>query len=302
MQFCPLSDILMHSFREFYATLRLSVYGTLKYMWDKILHKWLKVPYTLHVHEFRTPKRPKATILLLHGIGNSWKTWEKVADKMPSDVRVIAVDLLGFGSSPKPTWKIYRVKDQADSIITTLLRKGLFGPVIIVGHSLGSLVGVEMARRYPLTVRSLVLCSPPFYRPIGTGKRPHPETVLRQIYQYAIRNPGNSGKILKLVAKHKLSPDPGYVMDEAGILTFLATLDASIVNQQSLDEAVKLKQPTTIIYGKLDPLIVEKNIKYVAKQNPRVKLEPILYVGHDMNAPYRAKIVSLVRETIDSLV
>lgn len=270
-------------------------------MWDKIIHKWLKVPYTLHVHEFRTSKRPKATILLLHGIGNSWKTWEKVADKLPSDVRVIAVDLLGFGSSPKPTWKIYRVKDQADSIITTLLRKGLFGPVIIVGHSLGSLVGVEMARRYPLTVRSLVLCSPPFYRPIGTGKRPHLETILRQIYQYAIRNPGNSAKILKLVAKHKLSPDPGYVMDEAGILTFLATLDASIVNQQSLNEAIKLKQPTTIIYGKLDPLIVEKNIKYVARQNPRVKLEPILYVGHDMNAPFRTKIIQTVKVTIDKL-
>lgn len=271
-------------------------------MWDRIIHKWLKVPYTLHVHEFRAPKRPRATVLLLHGIGNSWKTWEKVADKLPGDVRVVAVDLLGFGTSPKPSWKTYHTRDQADSLITTLLRKGLFGPVIIVGHSLGSLVGVEMARRYPVTVRALLLCSPPFYRQAIDSKRPNPEKVLRQIYNLAIRNPGNSGKILKLIAKHKLSPDPGYAMDREGILTFLATLDASIVNQRSFLDAVKLKQPTTIVYGKLDPLIVEKNIKYVAKQNPHVKLEPIVYVGHDMNAPYRAKIVSLVRETIDSLV
>lgn len=268
-------------------------------MWDRLIHKYLKIPYILHVHEFRSPKHARATVLLIHGIGASWKTWEQTAANLPKDIRVIAVDLLGFGASPKPSWKAYDVKDQTDSIITTLLRRGLFGPVIIVGHSLGALVAVEMARRYPLTVRSLILVSPPFYRPQAVEKFYYPEKSLRRLYQIAIDNPGNSAKILRLAAKRKLWPDPGYTMDEAGTLTFLATLNAAIVNQQSITHAEKLKQNTKIIYGKLDPLVIESNLKSIAKHNPRISLQPVSYATHEIRDALLTNILTATKDAVD---
>lgn len=269
-------------------------------MWQKFFHKWLKAPYILHRHTFRSPKHPKATVLLLHGIGNSWKSWETIAAQLPRGARIVAIDLLGFGSSPKPNWKTYNVKDQADSIITTLLKDGLFGPIIVVGHSLGSLVAVELARRYPYSVKSLVLCSPPFYRPRNDEKFYHPERTLRWLYKLIHDNPVQSSKILQAIDEKKLWPDPGFVIDEAGTVTFLTTLDAAIINQTSLGDATKLKQPIRVIYGKLDPFIVEANIKQLAKHNPHVKLTVLPYAGHEVRGGFVAHIVNAVTEGLNN--
>lgn len=269
---------------------------------DRFIHKWLKVPYSLHVHEYHRPKNPRATVLMIHGIGNSWKTWQNIAPQLPRDVRVLAVDLLGFGSSPKPDWITYNAKVQADSIITTLLRKGLFGPVIIVGHSLGSLVAVELARRYPFTVKSLVLCSPPFYRPRSKEKFFHPERRLRQLYGILERNPMSSSKILKFADKYNLWPDPGFNIDEAGALTFLATLNAAIVNQTSFEDALKLHLQAHIISGKLDPLIVERNIRYLAKHNPKIHHTSLPFVAHDISKPYATRITAAIVDALDGRI
>lgn len=266
---------------------------------DRFVHKWLKVPYRLHIHEYHRPKNPRATVLMIHGIGNSWKTWQNIAPQLPPDVRVMAIDLLGFGSSPKPDWITYNAKVQADSIITTLLRKGLFGPVVIVGHSLGSLVAVELARRYPFTVKSLVLCSPPFYRPMSKERFFHPERRLRQLYGILERNPMSSSKILQFADKYKLWPDPGFSIDEAGALTFLATLNAAIVNQTSFEDALKLHLPTHIISGKLDPLIVERNIRYLAKHNPNIRHTSLPFVAHDINKSYATRITRAIIDTLN---
>jgi len=219
---------------------------------------------------------------------------------MPADVRVIAIDLLGFGDSPKPHWQTYSARTQVDCIATTLLRNGIFGPIVVVGHSLGSLVAVEFARRYPQTIKSLILCSPPFYRPSAKEKFYHPEAFLRRFYRILHDNPIQTSKLLQIADERHLWPDPGYSMDEAGTLTFLATLDASIVNQTSLDDAIKLRQPILVVYGKLDPFIVEKNIKYLAKNNSRVSLMMLPLAAHDMRSDYTIALVRALVATLDA--
>jgi len=269
-------------------------------MFSTLVHKWLKVPYLLNLHVFNNPRHPRATVLLIHGIGASWRTWERIAPKLPTDVRVIAIDLLGFGDSPKPHWKTYDVRTQVDSIATTLLRKGIFGPIFIVGHSLGSLVSVELARRYPQTIKSLVLCSPPFYIPTSKEKFYHPEAFLRRFYRMLHNNPIQTAQLLKIADERRLWPDPGYSMDEAGTMTFLATLDAAIVNQTSIDEAIELKLPILVIYGKLDPFIIEKNIKYLAKHNSHVALTTLPYAAHDMRGGYITTLARAITATLDA--
>lgn len=48
-------------------------------MWDAVVHRYLHVPYRLHIYSDKQVSRPKATVLLLHGIGNSGKAaWRSV--------------------------------------------------------------------------------------------------------------------------------------------------------------------------------------------------------------------------------
>ena len=65
--------------------------------------------------------------------------------------------MLGFGQSPRPQWAVYDAKTQARSVIATLLKLRFSTPLTIVGHSLGALVAIEMALRYPLLVKKLFL-------------------------------------------------------------------------------------------------------------------------------------------------
>ena len=97
-------------------------------MLNTIIHRWLRVPYTLNIYANRRVKRPKATVLFLHGIGNSGAAWQEVIDRLPSDIRVISIDLLGFGKSSRPNHATYNATTQARAVIATLLRAYLQSP------------------------------------------------------------------------------------------------------------------------------------------------------------------------------
>ncbi len=101
--------------------------------------------------------RPEADpIVLLHGGGLTAHTWDLTCLALSGSHRCIAVDLRGHGDSEWSPAMHYDVEDHlADtwSVITSL---GL-GRSIVVGHSLGGMVGLALAARHPDAVRGLVL-------------------------------------------------------------------------------------------------------------------------------------------------
>lgn len=72
-------------------------------MLDVILHKWLRIPYALNVYSNRRVKRARASVLFIHGIGNSGAAWKQVVNKLPDDINIMTIDLLGVGKSPHPS-------------------------------------------------------------------------------------------------------------------------------------------------------------------------------------------------------
>jgi pimeloyl-ACP methyl ester carboxylesterase len=263
-------------------------------MWDMFVHRWLRVPYTLYVTTDRKVKRPKATVVFIHGIGHSGSVWKEAIAQLPNDVRIISVDLLGFGQSPKPHWAIYDVRLQAKMFIATVLRLRINGPMIMVGHSLGALVSVEIARRYPLLVKSLILCSPPFYRPDPSAKRllPHSDQILKDIYKAIHKRPDQFVKISKLAVKYGLV-NKSFNVTSDDVHSYMGALEASIINQRSFSDAMRLKKPMHIIHGALDPVVIAKNLKLLAKHNSSVKLNMII-AGHELRGPYIPAIVKAV--------
>ena len=91
------------------------------------------------------------TILFLHG-GNvaGWMWGQQV--RAFDDYRMLVPDLPGFGESNALAWE--SVGATAEYVTASLDR-----PVHVVGLSLGSSVGIELAARHPDRVRSLFLAS-----------------------------------------------------------------------------------------------------------------------------------------------
>lgn len=87
------------------------------------------------------PKGP--VVVLLHGAGDSWHSWELVLPHLPRTYRTYAVTLRGHGLSDHPV-KGYARSDFAADITSLLAKLDLRG-VTLVGHSLGSFVAQVVA-------------------------------------------------------------------------------------------------------------------------------------------------------------
>jgi len=268
-------------------------------MFDEVAHRYLRVPYILNGVDLRTTKKPKATIVLLHGINSSMAMWSTLADKLPKDVRVIGVDLLGYGSSPHTSWPAYEVRIQARSVAATLFLMKIRGPVIVVGHSLGSLVAIDFARRYPLMTRRLILVSPPLYdidkEPVA-GIVYNPRKFLRDIHAAMSSHPDTVAKLLGLASQYKLV-NRGFDITRVDMSTFLGTLEAAIINQTSMRDLTRLRQQTTIITGKLDPFVSESTIKRLAKTYPYIRHKSVIG-GHEIIGLMEPAVVKAISSAV----
>jgi len=95
------------------------------------------------------------TVLCVHGISASCRCWDNVAEALIPQHEVLAMDLRGRGLSEKPA-SGYSISHHCRDI-EALLKHQDINQVIILGHSLGALIGLELAARFPEKVKRLIL-------------------------------------------------------------------------------------------------------------------------------------------------
>lgn len=268
---------------------------------DLLFHKYLGIPYSLRVN-YDNKLNTQVTVVFLHGIGSSAKMWEKklILNKLKPHVRIMTLDLLGFGHSPKPEWSKYNAEEQAVSLAKTLRKRHVKGTVIVVGHSLGALVAIEYAKMYPKRVAHLVLCSPPFYKPSQKTSETRfvaRDDAYRKIYEAVRRRPSTFLKITKALSLYFTSFNKGFLVDETVLPAYIKSLEASIENQNAMKDIIRLRQSIDILYGTLDPLLIKRNMQKVAENNRSIQLHEVLAV-HEIVGVYSTRLVKLINERI----
>jgi pimeloyl-ACP methyl ester carboxylesterase len=206
---------------------------------------------------------------------------------------VIAVDLLGFGRSPKPKHIDYSIDDHVMAVRRTLRKRLWRKPIVIIGHSLGCLVAIEYARRWPRDVQRLILCSPPLYAPSAGIKRlPTIDDLYVQAYA-AARKHAIGERAIRFIGRE--ANMTGLLVDDSTWPSFVKTLQASIEEQQSMHHIEHLDLPIDIIYGRFDSFLIEKNIKAVGKRNKHIELHKIS-APHTITRGYAKRILGLINK------
>jgi len=84
-------------------------------------------------------------LLLIHGLGGSWRSWEPVLDELAAEREIIAVDLPGFGATPPLSGEV-SIRTLSDAVTNFLKTSNLIG-IDAVGSSMGARLVLELARR-----------------------------------------------------------------------------------------------------------------------------------------------------------
>jgi pimeloyl-ACP methyl ester carboxylesterase len=94
-------------------------------------------------------------VIFLHGVTDSWRSFEWMLPHLPSTINAYAISVRGHGGSDRPAHG-YDAEDFARDINGFMERLEI-PSAVVVGHSMGSGIALQFALEYPSRTRALVL-------------------------------------------------------------------------------------------------------------------------------------------------
>ncbi|MFK7835492.1 MAG: alpha/beta fold hydrolase [Sulfitobacter sp.] len=86
------------------------------------------------------------SVLLIHGVGLQAEAWGAQIDALADAFQVTAVNMPGHGGAP------LLAEDATLRDYTDAIARSTQGPVVVIGHSMGAMIALDMAVRYPSRV------------------------------------------------------------------------------------------------------------------------------------------------------
>lgn len=115
-------------------------------------------------------------IVCLHGVTDSWRSFEPLFARLPPTIRALALTQRGHGRSSKPAAG-YTYKDLSEDVRAFMDALHLT-EAVIVGHSMGSMVAQRFAVDHPERVAGLVL--------LGAFRTLHRSPVVQEFWDSAV--------------------------------------------------------------------------------------------------------------------
>jgi pimeloyl-ACP methyl ester carboxylesterase len=249
-------------------------------MFDLFWHRFLVRPYHLSK---RFDKGSGIPVIVLHGIGRTGQVWQPLQNHLPVDkFRLVAFDLLGSGDSPKPEWLDYDIDDHARHVIAAIKRSHFGQPVLLVGHSLGALVALRVARLEPRLIRHVVLYEMPLYDGLPEKRRYKARLAAYfAFYNWALKQNPTFGETRKQFKERIATKVVGTELTRETWQPFMKSLANSIMKQTAPDDIQKLKMKADVIYGARDMLVIRGKVAQIFGS------DATHITGHTVNASHR---------------
>lgn len=172
--------------------------------------------------------------VLLHGIGMSHRYYSRLHSVLARQGETHSLDLPGFGAAAKPGRQL-SVAEHAGAVAETLDTLGT-GPVVVVGHSMGTQFATELAIIRPDLVSRVVLIGPV----VDSARR----TVLRQALALARDSFLESPALNGILLTDYLRTGPRWYLTELPIM-----MSYELENRLAL-----VGQPVLVVRGSRDQI------------------------------------------------
>lgn len=241
-------------------------------------------------------------LIILHGLLGSLDNWSTLGRKWADNYSVYLVDLRNHGKSPHtPT---HTVPGMARDISDFIDTHDIYEPVVL-GHSMGGKVAMELALSHPDEIRALIIAD------MGAQAYPRSHDKIFQAIRSLDLDRNDSRKNIE----KKLSE----TISDKGIVYFIAKnidrtkegyrwkMNLDII-EQDYEEILKAIEPGRI-FDKPTLLIRGEKSGYVRKEDrhllqqlfPRIKTASILGAGHWLHAEKPEEFEKEVRRFLEGL-
>ena len=223
------------------------------------------------------------TVMFIHGAANDHSVWALQSRYFAyHGWNVLAVDLPGHGKSSEP---LLSTIEAMAGWCNAALTQARTGPTAVVGHSMGSLIALELAALHPQKVSTLVLVGTAFPMKVsdallGTAKADdHAALDMITVWSHSSagqvggnRSPGQwiMGSGMRLLERNA----KGLYND------FTACNEYGAANES----AAKVGCQTLVISGNRDLMTPAKAARGLAGKLPNAQVRLIEGAGHDLMA------------------
>jgi non-heme chloroperoxidase len=224
-------------------------------------------------------------VVLLHGVTDSWRSFEPVLPHLPASIQAFALTQRGHGDADRPA-SGYRPRDFAADLAAFMDALDL-GQAVIAGHSMGSYAAQRFAMDHPDRTLGLVL--------MGSFTNWQDNPVVAEFWEGALSrltdpidpefmrefqgSPLMEPAFLETVVREALKV-PARVWREAW---------KALMDTDHSGELGKIEAPTLIVWGDQDELIPRSEQDALAAAIAGSRLEVYPGIGHGLHwdAPER---------------
>ncbi len=219
-------------------------------------------------------------VLLLHGVTDSWRSFELVLPHLPSFLHVFALSQRGHGDADRPLTG-YSFHDFAADV-TAFIDARKLGPVVLVGHSMGSGVAQRFALTYPERLLGLVL--------VGSFAALHANPAVREFWDSAVSllvDPIDPQFVRDFQQSTLARPVPaGFfetVMQESLKVPARVwrALFSTFLQEDWSGELAKITAPTLIVWGDQDAFCPRSDQDLLVTTIRKSRLAVYTGAGHD---------------------
>jgi pimeloyl-ACP methyl ester carboxylesterase len=254
-------------------------------------------------------------VVLIHGMVNSSRHWERVALELADAYTVIAPDLIGHGDSATPRGD-YSLGAHAASIRDLLAAIGV-DRATIVGHSLGGGVAMQFFYQFPQRVERLALVSSgglgrdvsPLLRSaalpgasalLSLAAHRHVLSALMDAGTRLRRRGSSRGVYLQAIAR-ALRPLERASARQAFLQTLRSVIDVRGQRVSATDRLYLLNSmPTLIVWGERDNTIPLAHGRDMHHAVPGSRFETLPRAAHFPNLEDPDGLAAVLRDFIET--